>query len=139
MQTDPLILIAAKPGVERDGFQAVLTAIPQAKVMAPANDSASALRAVAEHQPALILLDINLPDYQVWTLLEQVKAQWPQVQCLVLADNRQQRQIAQAAGADHVLIKGCPAKEFYANINDMLSRHKESGQQRIKMIKRAEQ
>ncbi len=128
MQTAPSILIAAKPGVMRDGFQAVLTVIPQAKVIDPADDSASALRAVAEYRPALILLDTNLPDHQVWTLLEQVKAQWPQVQCLVLADNRQQRQTAQAAGADRVLIKGCPAKEFYANINGMLSRHRESGQ-----------
>ncbi len=138
MQTDPSILIAAKPGVERDGFQAVLMAIPRAKVMDPANDGAAALKAVAEHRPALILLDTNLPDYQVWTLLKQVKAQWPQVQCLVLADNRQQRQIAQAAGADHVLIKGCPAKEFYANINGMLSRHRESGQSRAKMMRTAQ-
>ncbi len=138
MQTDPSILIAAKPGVERDGFQAVLTAIPRAKVMDPANDSAATLRVVAKHQPALILLDTNLPDYQVWTLLKQLKAQWPQVQCLVLADNRQQRQTAQAAGADRVLIKGCPAKEFYANINGMLSRHRESGQSRAKMMRTAQ-
>jgi len=125
MQTDPAIMIVAKPGVERDGFQAVLTAIPRAQVMDPAGDGVSALRAVAEHHPALVLLDTNLPDSQVWTLLEQVKAQWPQVQCLVLADNRQQRQTAQTAGADRVLIKGCPAKEFYANINGMLSRYRE--------------
>ncbi|MCP4544412.1 MAG: response regulator transcription factor [Chloroflexi bacterium] len=134
MQTNPSILIAAKPGVMRDGVQAVLTAIPRAKVMDPADDGASALRAVADHQPALILLDTNLPNHQVWTLLEKVKTQWPQVQCLVLADNRQQRQTAQAAGADHVLIKGCPAKEFYANINGMLSRYSESGQG-VEMVK----
>jgi len=127
MRTNPLILIAAKPGVERDGFQAVLAAMPQIKVIDPAGDGALALRAVAEHRPALILLAVNLPDLQVWTLLEQVKAQWPQVQCLVLADNRQQRRVAQAAGADHVLIKGCLAKEFYANIDSMLSRHMKSG------------
>ena len=124
MQTGPAILIAAKPGLMRDGFQAVLTAIPRAKVMDPADDSASALRAVAERQPALILLDTNLPDDQVWTLLEQVKAQWPHVQCLVLAENRRQRQTARAAGADRVLIKGCPAKEFYAITTELLARQR---------------
>lgn len=123
MPTDALILVAAKPGVLRDGFQAVLAAIPQVKVIDPVDDSASALRAVAEHQPALILLDTNLPDYQVWTLLEQIKTQWSQIKCLVLADNRQQQQTAQAADADGVLIKGCSASEFYATINELLSQH----------------
>ena len=126
MSTDALILIAAKPGVMRDGFQAVLAAIPQVKVIDPADDSASALRAVAEHQPALILLDTNLPDCQVWTLLEQIKTRWPQVQCLVLADNRKQQQTAKTADADGVLIKGGPAGEFYAAINRLLLRYSAS-------------
>jgi DNA-binding NarL/FixJ family response regulator len=123
MPTDVLILVAAKPGVLRDGFQAVLAAIPRTKVIDPVDNSASALRAVAEHQPALILLDTNLPDYQVWTLLEQIKTQWSQIKCLVLADNRQQQQTAQAADADGVLIKGCSAREFYATINKLLPQH----------------
>jgi DNA-binding NarL/FixJ family response regulator len=108
MPTDVLILVAAKPGVLRDGFQAVLAAIPRTKVIDPVDNSASALRAVAEHQPALILLDTNLPDYQVWTLLEQIKTQ---------------QQTAQAADADGVLIKGCSAREFYATINKLLPQH----------------
>lgn len=123
MPTDALILVAAKPGVLRDGFQAVLAAIPQVKVIDPVDDSASALKAVTEHQPALVLLDTNLPDYQVWTLLEQIKTQWSQIKCLVLANNRQQQRTAQAANADGVLIKGCSASEFYTTINKLLSRH----------------
>ena len=124
MQTDSSILIAAKPGLMRDGFQAVLAAIPQTTVMDPADDGASALRAVAERQPVLILLDTNLPDNQVWMLLERVKTRWPHVQCLILAVDRRQQQTARAAGADRVLIKGCPAKEFYAITNELLSRQR---------------
>lgn len=125
MQTDPLILIAARSGRMREGYQAVLTVIPQTRLMEPVDDATLALKMVAEGQPALVLLDTNLPDGQVWMLLEQIKTRRPQIQCLVLVDNVRQLQTAQATGADGVLIKGASAERFYATIDELLSRHRE--------------
>lgn len=127
MQPDVLVLIAARPGLIRDGLQAVLAAMPQIEMMDPVDDGPSALKKMAEHQPALVLLDTNLPDDQVWTLLQQIKARWPQIQCLILADSGRQQQTAQAAGADGVLIKGFPTKELYASVKRLLSRHGDPG------------
>jgi DNA-binding NarL/FixJ family response regulator len=53
-----------------------------------------------------MLLDADLPGNEAWSVLRQIKAQWPQTRCIVLANNGQQRQIANAHGADVVLAKG---------------------------------
>jgi DNA-binding NarL/FixJ family response regulator len=69
-------------------------------------DDALAVLSAAEHSPALVLLDADLPGEEAWTLLPQIKARWPQTRCIVLVNNGQQSQIANVHGADAVLAKG---------------------------------
>ena len=125
MDDHVLALLAAKPGRVRDGLQALLAAMPQIETIELANDSASALRMIARHWPALVLLDTNLPANGVWTVLEQVKTRWPQVRCLILTDNNRQRHMAQAIGADAMLIKGFPAMELFGAIKQLLSKNEQ--------------
>jgi DNA-binding NarL/FixJ family response regulator len=86
-----------------------------------ADDGATALRMIAERRPTLALLDTNLPDDKVWVVLRRIKTQRLQTRCLVLADNSRQRQTAQVAGADGVLIKGFSTRELFAAIEELLS------------------
>lgn len=145
MQSDVLTLVAARPGRVRDGLRALLATIPWLKVIGQADDGASALEIVAEHQPALVLLDTNLPGGEpfdggrpvrgrpvhgrpvrthsgAWAVLKQIKARWPQVRCLVLTGNGRQGQTARAAGADGVLIRGFSTAELLTAIERLLSR-----------------
>jgi DNA-binding NarL/FixJ family response regulator len=119
MSGDVVTLVAARPGRVRDGLQALLAAIPQIEIIGHADDGASALECVAEHKPALVLLDTNLPDGQVWTVLKQIKMRCPQARCLIISDTSQQRQAAKAAGADGVLLKGFLAAELVAVIKEL--------------------
>jgi DNA-binding NarL/FixJ family response regulator len=112
MRSEMSTLIAAKPGRMRDCLHALLEVVSQVKVIGRADDAASALRLVAEHEPDLVLLDINLTEVQVYPVLEQIKATRSQTRCIVLADNVQQRQMAAAAGADAALIKGYRADKL---------------------------
>jgi DNA-binding NarL/FixJ family response regulator len=114
-------LIVARPGRLRDALSALLTTIPQLEIVGQADDGFAALKMVAERRPTLILLDSTLPDYEVKATLNQLKAYWPQIRCLVLADTPRQQQVAKSAGADGVLLKGYPAATLLTNIEKLLS------------------
>jgi len=101
----PSVLIVAPPGRLRDALQVLVRAVPQIGHTVQANDALAVLSA-AELSPALVLLDADLPGNEAWTVLRQIKAQWPQTRCIVLANNGQQSQIANVHGADAVLAKG---------------------------------
>jgi DNA-binding NarL/FixJ family response regulator len=109
-------LIVAKPGSLHDGLLALLTAIPQLDVVGEADDADLALQMVAKRRPELVLMDADLPQDEAWEVLGKIKTEWPAMQCVVLAGDVQQRQAAEAAGADIVLLKGIPAAKLIASI-----------------------
>jgi two-component system nitrate/nitrite response regulator NarL len=80
-------------------------------VIGQADDSSSAMRMISEQNPALVLLDTNLPDKGTYSILKRVKANGSTSRYLVLADSVRERRDAYSAGADAALIKGfCTAK-----------------------------
>jgi DNA-binding NarL/FixJ family response regulator len=118
---DPVLaLIVAHPGPVRDGLRALLTAIPRIASLREIDDAASALRAVEQHRPALILISVGSPGDEVWDLLPQIKARYPRTRSILLVDDVQQQQLAQAAGADGVFLKGAPASRLSATIKHLL-------------------
>ena len=116
------VLIIARSGPLRDGLQALLTAMPQVDAAEEASDLSSALRMAFERAPALMLLDSGLAGSQTWLAVRQVKAKWPRVRCIFLADNVQQQYEAEAAGADAVLLKGVSPAKLIATIVRLLPR-----------------
>ena len=115
----PSVLIVAPPGRLRDGLRVLLRAVPQIGHTVQADDALAVLRAV-EHSPALVLLDADLPGEEAWTVLRQIKAQWPQTRCIVLVNNGQQSQIAHVHGADTVLAKGFTVTTLTAIVANLL-------------------
>lgn len=116
-----LALIVAKPGPLRDSLQSFLLTLPQIETASLADDAPSALRAVTEHSPALVLVDANLPEGEALVALRQIKAESSQSRILVLADDIQQQQDAAAAGADAVFVIGFPAASLLESIERLLS------------------
>lgn len=116
-----LVLIVANPGPLRDSLQAFLLTLPQIETVSLVGDGPSALRAVTEHNPALVLVDANLSDGEALVALRQIKAQGSQSQILVLADDIQQQQDATAAGADAVFVIGFPPASLLETIERLLS------------------
>lgn len=99
----------------------LLRAVPQTRIIGQADDAPSALGLVADHYPDLLVLDAGLPDDGVWTVLEQVKAEWHQTCCLVLVDTIQQRRMAETANADAILVNGFSIDKFFTAIGRLLS------------------
>ena len=119
LERDPLVLVVARPGRIRDSLQALLHIVPRLKV-AIATHSFLAMQMMAQYNPALILLDVDLPDDQVWDLLKQIQLTRPQTRCLFLVNSIQQQQAARAAGAHAALLKGFGAAELFTTIEKLL-------------------
>ena len=120
MDNPVLALIVAHPGPVRDGLRALLTAIPQVESSKEVDDASSALRIVKEHHPALVLISVDLSGDEVWDLLRQIKAERPQTRSILLVNDVHQQRLAQAAGADGVLLEGSPASKLSATIKSLL-------------------
>lgn len=115
-------LIVAKPGPLRDGLHALMMAMPQIGNTYNADDVLSAVNMTAEHCPVLVLMDAGPNGSDARMAVWQIKARCPQAQCVFLANDVQQRQEAEAAGADAALLKGASAEKLVATIVGLLPR-----------------
>ena len=122
-----LALIVTGLGSLQNGLVAIMTTMPQIQVILVAEEASRALRMIADHRPALVLLDVVLPGDEEGTVLKEFRTRWPSTRCIVLTDDVQQQQGAEAAGADAVLIKGFPAANLIAAIEGLLSQEDEGG------------
>lgn len=118
------VLIIARPGRMREGLRALLRMMPKIELIGQVDQGSAALERVTQARPALVLLDSSLPFAEMELALRQIKAEWPQTQCIVVADNILQQGLAQAAGADGVLLKGFATETLFTTINEVLARIK---------------
>ena len=116
------VLIVARPGRTREGLRALLRTIPRIEIVGEVGQGSAALEMVTRERPALVLLNSSLPFEEAWMALKQIKAEWPQTQCIVVADNIPQQGLAQAAGADGVLLKGFATETLFTTIDEVLAR-----------------
>jgi two-component system nitrate/nitrite response regulator NarL len=113
-------LIVSRPGRLRDGLRTLLSTQPQIMIVGEADDSPSAQQLVIEHNPALVLLDSDLYDGEVQSMLGWLKGEQPHVRCLVLASNLQKQDLARTYGADGVLLKGYALPDLFAAIEQLV-------------------
>ena len=128
MTTKPtLALLVTGPGSLQNGLVAMMTTMPQIQAVLVAEEASRALRMMADHRPALVLLDTMLPGNEAGAVLKEIKTRWPSTHFIILADDVQQQQEAKAAGADAVLIKGFPAAKLTATIERLMAQEEEEG------------
>ena len=116
-----LALIVATPGDLQDGLLALMTTAPQVKAILIAKNSSAAQRILDTHHPSLVLLDMNLDRNGAWTILGQIKSQWPTVRSIAIAENAGQKLKAETAGDDSVLFYGFQAAKLIIVTDDLLS------------------
>jgi DNA-binding NarL/FixJ family response regulator len=116
------VLIVARPGRMREGLRALLRTIPRIEIIEQVDHGSAALEMVMQEHSTLVLLDSSLPSDEMWTALKQIKAEWPQTQCIVVADTLRQQEMAQASSADGVLLKGFAAETLFTTIGEVLTR-----------------
>jgi DNA-binding NarL/FixJ family response regulator len=100
---------------------ALLKAIPQIGTIQQMENNLDALKLVPHQNKTLLLLDAGLINQELWSYMKQVKGRYSHTQCkcIVLAENKFQQRMAQAAGVDRVLLAGFPASEFFAAFENL--------------------
>jgi DNA-binding response OmpR family regulator len=110
---DPAIRRAVAAGLELEGFSVV-----------PASGGRAALEAATRVNPAVILLDLNMPDLDGLAVLERLRAAGDQVPVCVLSarDEVDDRVAGLQAGADDYVVKPFALEEVVARLHALLRR-----------------
>ena len=119
MGTKPVILIVAPPGDLQIGLQALLTTRLEVDVLMTGEGS-SALKAIERHNPAVVILDHDLPRNTAPMIIQRIKSSWPDIRCIVLVNDDEGRQKVLGTGADLIVIKGLPGTNLVAEIKKLL-------------------
>ena len=127
MNTKLLILIISPPGDLQIGLQALLTTHLDVDVLA-VGEGSSAIKVIERHNPAMVILDNDLPKEAAVKIVQDIKSNWPEIICIVLVNDEQGRQSFLDMGTDLIAIKGLSGAKLIAEINRLL----DLGKQNIK-------
>ena len=114
------VLIVAHADAMRRSLQALLGSIPHITSLELAEDTVSALQAIATYQPELVLLDLYLLGDEIWSALRQIRRLSPASQRVVLADDVDQLAEVKAPAAEAVLLKGSSPGELVTIVERLL-------------------
>ncbi|MBE2272585.1 MAG: response regulator transcription factor, partial [Anaerolinea sp.] len=100
------VLLADDHAVLRAGLRVLLNNEPDIEVVGEAGDGAETLRAVAELQPNILVLDLMMPNVKGLDIIEQITKSYPHTRVLVLtmhSDTQYIRHVVKAGGSGYVL------------------------------------
>jgi two-component system response regulator DesR len=101
------VLIVDDQRPTRRALAALLALSPQTvNVVGEAGDGETALRLVAELQPDVVIMDVQMPGLDGLEATRRIKRRWPLVHVVVLTLYPGYQASAYAAGADAFLLKG---------------------------------
>ena len=110
------VLVADDHALMRGGVVAVLGEAPGLSVVAEAADGAEAVALYARHRPDVALIDLKMPALDGASVVEQVRARYPDARLVILttydADDDVER--ALRAGAKAYLLKDVDPGELVA-------------------------
>jgi DNA-binding NarL/FixJ family response regulator len=114
---DASALVIAEAGRLRDGWRALLLAVPGVGRVAVADDAAAAMESVRLHDPDLVFVDLEPQDVALLRELKARKASGGRLRVIVVAG---QASTARLAGADAILMRGAPATELFRVVGNLL-------------------
>lgn len=122
MQAKKRLIIAEDHAILREGLRALFEDSKDLEVVAEAADGLEAIRAVAIHQPDLILLDLSMPKMNGLEAIREIKRRCPQTKILVLTVHQTDLHINSTlkAGADGYAIKNAKYTELMRAIDLVL-------------------
>jgi DNA-binding NarL/FixJ family response regulator len=101
------ILIVDDHAQFRTLMRQIVAEVSDLHVVGEAADGLGAMRLVQEIQPAIVLLDLVLPQVNGLEVLRWIKAEYPETKVIIMTVHTEDayREAAEASGADAFLLK----------------------------------
>ena len=112
-------VLVSRPGALQASIRATLASFPQIIFVGSATGSLTALNAIDEEKPALIVIDNNLSEDEVISLLRSIKHKDPKLYRIVLVDTPTEKRRMLSGGADGALIRDSLSEELLATLRDL--------------------
>jgi DNA-binding NarL/FixJ family response regulator len=108
------VFIADDHSIVREGLAALLAAQPDIRIAGTAANGREALAAVLQGEPAVVIMDIAMPEMNGIEAARRIHASLPQTQIVILSMHAGAEHVFQAleAGARGYLLKESAAKEI---------------------------
>jgi len=101
-----------------DGLSAVLSTVPEIKVVSVANNLDSALIYVSEHHPEVCIIDFSdLGDEQM-AQIKRMKSISPDMKTIAIVDEVKTKELAETLGIEEVIIKGGKVESLINAVTD---------------------
>jgi two-component system NarL family response regulator len=99
----------------RDGLARILSGYPDIEVVASVSSGEDAVTAVAQHQPDVILLDVNMPGIGGVGATQQLRQNDPEARILMLTVSEQESDLFAAirSGARGYLLKDATSQQLH--------------------------
>jgi len=99
----------------RSGLEAMLESEPGYEVVGVAADSVSAMQAVEELQPGIIMIDLTMPRTSGVDAIAQIKRQYPHIKIVALTFHQEDNYVRATleAGADAYVLKDDSRTELF--------------------------
>jgi DNA-binding NarL/FixJ family response regulator len=115
-----IALLVLRPGSLRDGLNALLSAMPEIRLIAQAEDADAALRFLARQCAELVLIKLDAGDRRLLGPVLQMRALCPNAQLVALIEDELDRQVAKASGTDLVMMVGVPAPTLKTRLRSLV-------------------
>jgi RNA polymerase sigma factor (sigma-70 family) len=125
------VFVADDHGVVRDGLRAILEAQGDIAVIGEAADGRETVRQVAQLRPDVVLMDIAMPALNGIEATEQLRANCPSTQVVILSVHATKEHIFRAlqAGATGYLLKEVAGQEVVEAVRAVHAGRRYLGQQ----------
>jgi len=112
------IIISDDHPVVRAGLSGMISGEPDFEVVGEADNGKEAVALTGELKPDVVLMDLRMPEMDGVTAIEHIKADYPEVQILVLTTYESDADILRAieTGATGYLLKDTPREELFGAI-----------------------
>jgi len=115
------ILLVDDHPMMRDSLRLMLEQQPGLAVVGVGGDCATAWELVKDLHPALVLMDLDLPDGSGLALTRRIRQKFPGTKVLVLTAHQGQAVAAAEAGAQGYLVKTEAATELLAAVKSVIA------------------
>jgi NarL family two-component system response regulator LiaR len=117
------VLICDDQVVVCEGLQAILSAVPEIRVVGVAGDGAQALELIPQTRPDVVLMDLKMPGMNGIHATRAIRDQYPDVRVLVLTTYDADEWVFDAirSGASGYLLKDTPRDGLIAAIEGTVS------------------